>query len=273
MLQEIQWPDRHKPHNSPPPPSLMGVMDWHAHILEKKRTLKGRYKPKRHKAVPKLSDLLRIREFLRETAQNDYIADRDCLICDFQRVYLLRINETATLNLEKFNFDEGYFIVDAWFEKTRQEKIYSLAFAPEWFLNNLADYIRKHHTNFIKGFLFSNTRGKEDGYIHIDHWIGYRWNKAVKAAGLYDIRYVTEDGKKWSRIGTHAWRAAGITELLEKGVSPRKIAAFTHLHIMTIMNYYWRLQEKEAQFDIMQAHQSINEEHPDYFPKEDSSKE
>lgn len=90
-------------------------------------------------------------------------------------------------------------------------------------------------------------------WINPEHWIAYRWTRAVKAAGLWEVKYVDARNAKIGRIHTHQLRALRITDLLEAGYTPRQVQAFTqHECIDTIMRYYWRIQEEEARRAIMQ---------------------
>jgi integrase len=223
-------------------------------ILRQRATLK-RGGIKTRQRVIELKDLLIVREKLMELAISDHMRDRDTLICDFLRVYMLRISEVVSLNTRAFDWERKEFVIFPHFEKNAKEKVYSLQGVPQWFIDDLSAYIRKYRDTFIGGYLFPSLSYKSGDrpFIRACNWTEYRWKKAVRAAGMSDP-YIGADGRVYERLRSHGFRKAGITHLIEEGVPIKKIAAFTTLHPQTIMNYYNMVDDAEARKEIMHDH-------------------
>lgn len=227
--------------------------DYERILQERAKVKRGGIKP--NTKVIELKDLLLVREKLMEIAISEHMRDRDALICDFLRVYMLRISEVVSLNLRAFDWDRREFTIFPMFEKNAKEKIYSLHGVPQWFIDDLSAYIKKYKHTFSGGYLFPSLSCKSSKrpYIRGCSWTNYRWNKAARAAGIADP-FITSDGRVYQRLRSHGFRKVGITHLITEGVPIKKIAAFTTLHPATIMNYYNMVDTEKAREEIMTEH-------------------
>lgn len=206
--------------------------------------------------LPKMHELLRVRKALQQTALSQHVRERDTLIVDFLRVYMLRISEVMSLNVRAFDFSRQEFTIFPFYEKNAREKTYSLQDAPPWFVQHLARYLRVYGRTFRGGYLFPSTSmmSEHRPFVRAATWISCRWNKAVAHAGLAEFR-LTLDGRKYHRLRTHHFRTVGITGLLQSGWSIREVQAFTqHGCPETIMHYYWLLDAQKTKRAIMREH-------------------
>ena len=168
---------------------------------------------------------------------------------------MLRISEVVSMNVKAFDWEKKEFVIFPYYEKNAKEKIYSLAGAPLWFLQELTMYIRKYRRTFKDGYLFPSlsVQSKERPYLMAKTWIQCRWNKAVRHAGVSNPR-ITADGRMYENVRTHSFRKVGITNLIKKHVPLKHIAAFTGQHPATINIYYNMVDNEAARKGIMQDH-------------------
>jgi len=205
--------------------------------------------------VVRMNDLMIVREELKKIGLSQQCRDRDVLIVDFLRIYMLRISEVVSLNEKSFDWNKRQFVIDPIFEKNAKEKVYSLEGAPAWFVKELGQYLRRYKHTFIHGYLFPSLSNgsKERPFVKANNWTMYRWNKAVRSSGVSDS-YIAADGRVYERMRSHSFRKVGITDLIVKKVPVTRIAAFTHQHPATIMRYYDMFDREQSRQEIMVQH-------------------
>jgi len=160
----------------------------------------------------------------------------------------MRMHEVLNINLSWINWDKRTITIPAELNKTKTES--------EVWINDHLQTILQNYLNsefrqtFHQGNLFVNLRGNNQIYgigpLTVGGW-AMKWRKYMKAAGLYEIKFETAGGLKFSKLRSHqATRSYFINQVfkLNPGLNMFDLSRITrHKSVTCLYKYYLRFND------------------------------